>query len=242
MSSRKRLHREDPGRSSPIRDFSNLYRSSDSSNDRGEPGNESSHKPTSGSSSDGASMTDGVALAYRVIEKHISEGRRSAEQLNRQPYATRPVTDSLQELLERVLRFQSEMLPLWLKVLGTLVSVDPARTPYSAGADAGQWTNGASNNRATAVSIEVASARPVRVSLELRETSDGLLLMAHALRAVDPAKPPLSGISFVSAQNHGCSTLRILIPDDQPPGLYSGVVVDREKGETQGTLSVRIAE
>jgi hypothetical protein len=66
--------------------------------------------------------------------------------------------------------------------------------------------------------------------------------MTHGLRAVDPGKPPLTEVAFIAAQGHGPPTLRILVPDDQPPGIYSGVIVDRESGETRGTLTVGIAD
>jgi hypothetical protein len=47
-----------------------------------------------------------------VIEKHLTNGQRSAEQLNSKPYGTRPTNDGLQELVDQFLRYQAEMIPL----------------------------------------------------------------------------------------------------------------------------------
>src|SRR5712675_1801466 len=124
MSDSKRIRRDDPVRTGPIRNFSGLYSWS------GANGN-SSHLSTSPSSEGGAgegqkgSRDEGVGLAYRVIEKHINDGKRNAGHFNGQPYNIRPITDGFQELLEKTLRYQSELVPLWLEALSTAVRLDP---------------------------------------------------------------------------------------------------------------------
>lgn len=241
MDDGKRLHREDPVRIGPIRNFSGLYHSS---------GPDTSHFPSSGSSSPDGTPTKGqepsrdesVGLAYQVIEKHISEGKKNAGQFNNQPYNTRPIADGFQELLERTLRYGSELFPLWLEILGSSVRIDPTRTQY-AGGPVGQYTGqGAQSNHLRAVSIEMISTRPVQVSLDLREDSERLPLVTLGLRTVDANKPVLNDISFTPGQTGSSVKLRISIPDAHPPGTYSGVIVNRDTGETQGTLSVRIAQ
>jgi hypothetical protein len=244
MSDRERLHNHDPARTGPIRNFSNLYHRPDLSKAQVNAGKPETSEKSGNSAADGGPLSRGVELAYRVVEEYLAAGRRSAEQMNRQTYST-PNThstgDSLQELLERMLRFQSEILPLWVEVLGRSLKPDASRTftPPSAPTPPGK---GASNSGPTTANVEVASVRLAQVSLDLGETTNFEALITQGLRTVDPMKPPLTDISFVSTPGNGRGTVRIRIPNGQPPGIYSSVVVDRETGETRGTLSVRIAE
>jgi hypothetical protein len=114
MNDRKRLHRGDPARVGPIRDFSKLYGRADSANGTHPAKPVSTDAPRKGG---GSPLAEGVELAYSVIDKYIAEGRQTAEGFSSQPYATRATNDNLQEVLERLFRFQTEMLPLWIETL-----------------------------------------------------------------------------------------------------------------------------
>jgi hypothetical protein len=239
MSNRKRLHRGDPELVGPIRDFSKLYSRPESVN--------GTHpaKPVASDTSrkaGGGPLAEGVGLAHTVIEKYIAEGRRTAEGFSSQPYSTRATNDNLQDILERMLRFQAEMLPLWIETLTTLVKVDPSRNGHAPAPDSWPRPNGAQKTETMAVSIEVVSLRPVQVSVELRPNSEAQSLVSLGLNAVDSSKPVLTDVSFVPDEVPGRIKLRLRIPESQPPGTYSGVVVNRDTGETRGTLSIRIAD
>ncbi len=225
MKDRKRLHRADPARTAPVRNFSKLYRSN-SVNESG---------PAKAAQRDAADITppaEGVELAYSVIDKHIAEGRRAAEGFSNQAYTTRVPSDNLQVLVERMLRFQSEMIPLWIETLATLVKVDPSRNGHAPGTDAHPQSNGGPNGETMAVSI----------SVELRPNSESQSLVALGLSSVDQRKPMLKDVSLGPDEVVGRVKLRLRIPESQPPGTYSGVIVNRETGETRGTLSIRIAD
>jgi hypothetical protein len=239
MSGRKRLHRGDPVRVGPIRDFSKLYSRPNSAN-----GTHSTKPITSDAprKAGGGPLAEGVELAYNVIEKYIAEGRQAAEAFSSQPYSTRATDDNLQDVLERMLRLQAEMLPLWIETLTTLVKVDPSRNGHAAAPDAWPRPNGGQKANTMAVSIEVVSLRPVQVSVELPPNSDAQSLVSLGLNAVDSSKPVLTDVSFVPDEVPGRIKLRLRIPESQPPGTYSGVVVNRDNGEARGTLSIRIAD
>jgi len=239
MSDRKRLHRDDPVRVGPIRDFSRLYSRTDSVNGAHPAKPVSSDAPRKGG---GGPLVEGVEVAYSVIEKYIAEGRRTAEGFSSQPYSTRATNDNLQEVLERLLRFQTEMLPLWIETLAALVKVDPSRNGHSSAPDAWPLSNGGRKAETMAVSIEVVSVRPVEVSVELRPNSEAKSLVSLGLNAVDSSKPALSDISLVPDEVPGRIMLRLRIPESQPAGTYSGVIVNRESGEARGTLSIRISD
>ena len=77
MGEDKRLHRKDPERTGPVRSFTDLYISRDAARARGEDLNGEQAE-------DAAAREQGVGLAYRVIEQHINDGRRTAAMLNGQ--------------------------------------------------------------------------------------------------------------------------------------------------------------
>ena len=239
MSDRKRLHRGDPARVGPIRDFSKLYSRADSANGTHPAKPVSTDAPRKGG---GSPLAEGVELAYSVIDKYIAEGRQTAEGFSSQPYATRATNDNLQEVLERLFRFQTEMLPLWIETLATLVRIDPSRNSHAPAPDTRPHPNGVQKADTMAVSIEVVSVRPVQVSIELPPNSDPRSLVSLGLNAVDSSKPALSDISLVPDEVPGRIKLRLRIPESQPAGTYSGVIVNRESGEARGTLSIRIAD
>src|SRR5258708_10253581 len=239
MKDRNRLHRAAPARTAPVRNCSKLY-SSNSVNGSGPAKSVQPDAPRDAAG--GTPPAQGVELAYSVIEKHIAEGRRAAEGFSNQAYTTRVPSDNLQVLVERLLRFQSEMIPLWIETLATLVKIDPSRNGHAPGTDARPQSNGGPNSETMAVSIEVISLRPVQVSVELRPNSESQSLVALGLTSVDQGKPVLKDISLGPDEVVGRVKLRLRIPESQPPGTYSGVIVNRETGETRGTLSVRIAD
>jgi hypothetical protein len=196
-----------------------------------------------------ASADQGIPLAYRVIEKHISDGKKHAGQLNNQPYNTRLLSDAFQVLLERAIQYSGELLPLWLEALGSAVKFDPpSMSPGSF-----QFNNlrpdrpiatgkHAPPVPSIAVSIELNSRQPVHVLVDLRHGSADLHLVCLGLHAVDSTKPPLTDITLIREPSEVPIKLRIAIPNDQPPGTYSGVIVNRNTGEPHGTLTVSIAQ
>jgi hypothetical protein len=241
MSASDRFHRDKPTRIEPVRNFSGLYKWSESdTSSNGFTGSTTSNNVVSDGQEN--SRDEGVGLAYRVIEKHINDGKKNAGLFNGQPYNIRPITDGFQELLEKTLRYQSELLPLWLEALSSAVRFEPGRVTYP-GASAGRSeSKDAQTNGTKAISIEMSSTRPVQVSIDLRENSEMLPLITLGLRAVDEHKPPLNDITFVPDGTRGAIKLKISIPDNHPPDTYSGVIVNRSTGEMLGTLSVRIAQ
>ena len=240
MNDRKRHHRDNPARIGPVRNFSKLYSKSNSVSGSGPAKAAQPDAPPNATS--GSPLAGGVELAYSVIEKHIAEGRRAAEGFSNQPYTTRAPNDTLQVLVERMLRFQSEMIPLWIETLATLIKVDPSRNGHAQAPDIRPRSNEEQNSDTMAVSIEVVSRRPVQVSVELRPNSESQSLVALGLSSVDQGKPVLKDISLVPDEVAGRVKVRLRIPENQPPGTYSGVIVNRETGETRGTLSIRIAD
>ena len=236
MGDDKRLHRQDPVRTGPIRSFSETYISRAATQLR-------ETTPANSATSENAAGVQGhgIDLAYRVIDKHINDGRRTAAMLNGQPYNTRAPSDRLQEAIERTLRFSSELLPLWFEALTTAVRIEPPRTPSVPSSKASTEEGQPANERSIAVAIEILSTRPVSVSVDLRENSERMPLAALGLRAVDRTKPELTDIRIEPDAGGGIK-LGISIPHSFPSGTYAGVIVNSDTGESRGTLTVRVSD
>lgn len=235
MENHKRLHREDPARSAPLRSFGGVFRQ--------EPGpGFSGAAPANGTanSTEQAGRDEPVGLAYRVIEKHINDGKQNAGLFNGQPYHhNKPVTDGFQEILDRIIRFQSEILPLFIEALTSAVSAEPMKTPGGA-APSHPASDRPTSENSQAISVEVASTKPVQVSIDLKENSEMLPLVTLGLRAVGKDTPLVGDITFAPGTSGNPIQLRVAIANDCAPGAYSGVIVNQVTGDVRGTLTVRV--
>jgi hypothetical protein len=237
---RERLRREDPARTGPIRNWSTLYRRSDSWDFPQAPGQPASDGDGSKSSSPSDVVRHGVELGYRVIEEQIRQGQRIAEQLNHRAYDSRAMGSDLREVADRAWRYYADLGALWVDFLASIAGDgELVRKLFTAWRPAEAAAAPTSSNGAVAVSVEVASVRPAKVTLDLRPHSEGLALVCRALHDVDAAKPPLTDVAFAPAS--GALGLSVRVPEGQPAGVYVGAVVDVATQEPRGTLTVRLA-
>jgi hypothetical protein len=240
MDDGERLHRRDPVRSAPIRDLATAFRDGDSWG-KGAPNGTAAADGDSCDGSLGDVISSGVALAYRVINDQIRQGQRVAEQLSDQYYPPGAGRDAM-EVGEKLVQASTEAWRVWLDFLTKLFGgADfPGNLPAA-------WSSvlpavaAAPPQRPPAVSVEVSAARPTRVTLELRPKAAGRPLATFDLRSVEATKPPLTDVTFECGLPGEIVGVRIRIPNGQPPGTYTGVVVDRDTGDSLGTMSVRIA-
>ena len=88
--------------------------------------------------------------------------------------------------------------------------------------------------------VEVTSNQPNQVVLDLKPLRPRVLLAVPPLRALNNNRSELRDVELDTA-NDRC-VLRVHIQDAQPPGLYSGVVVDARTGEPCGTLAIQVGD
>jgi hypothetical protein len=86
------------------------------------------------------------------------------------------------------------------------------------------------------VRVELSTRRRAQLALDLKPLPSGCRLTVHALRTT-AGGPRLDQVSF-QAGVADTGTIRLCIPDDHPPGTYSGVVIDEESNRPVGTLTV----
>jgi hypothetical protein len=91
------------------------------------------------------------------------------------------------------------------------------------------------------LTLELESPRRTEVSFDLRPGSLGLPLVVHDLRAPESDKPRVQGVGIETVPDEDRLILRLRIPAEQPPGIYSGIILDERTSLPRGTLTVRLA-
>jgi len=189
-----------------------------------------------------------VDLGYRVIDEYVRQGQRAAERLSGGAPDPAAVTNDMQEISARMAQYSSDLMSLWFQMMGAaMANAGMAASAPSAAAPPPPGTAAAATVAAGAASagepvrvrVEVASVQPVEVGLDLRPGAGRAPLLVHALRAVDPDKPALAA-SAVPDGDEGVVRLRVQVPDDHPPGVYSGLLVDERSNLPVGALSLRV--
>ncbi len=243
---RERLRREDPARTGPIRNWSGLFRYQEPTRTSDESADEATDRG-------GGFVADGVRLAYKIADEQIEQGRRIAEQINDRQYDVKAVGNDLRELSERTIRYSMDLTALWFELLGSLPET-LMRLPGAPGKPFRGRPSGGSSRRDAAEPrppragrspeahwIEVASHLPARVTLDLRPGTETRPLATHGLQTKDGKALSLRGVSFVRPQAGQRPGVKLQVAPDAAPGLYSGVVFDRESGAAVGTISVRLS-
>lgn len=246
-----RLRRQPPARTGPHRDFSKLFRKSDSWNPDAPDARET---PVQGGNSaadekpwDGA-VARAVEMGYRVIEAQIAQGRDAAQSLAQKFTNPKSEDGEVSNLIGRLAHFYTDMGALWIEMLQSLAR-NPAllnviRSASSAVADtkSDSTARPAAAPQSVSLPVEIISSAPTgaRVAIKLDDDAGGDALSVYELREADPGKPPLRDLVFDPGADRWRPTLRITIPGSQPPGTYSGAITDARTNEPCGTLCVRI--
>lgn len=241
MSTDDRFRRDDPARTDPVRNFSNTLRPDDPTTAppdwMNEPPAPGTKGPTPGDTSD--FVTHGVRLGYGLLHDQLHRGQRLAEQFSGGlGTVTAPATD-MRQVMERMLKFYSGMYLetslLWMDLLfpaSNQTKTDPQEPPPTPNPKSIVIDD-------TKIPLTVSSSLPTRCTLKLDPGAETRTLEACQLWSRDRAKPPLMDAAF-AADSNGNVFLRVRVPDNQPTGLYLGVICDQATGEPLGTLSVEI--
>lgn len=240
---RQRIRRPEPERTAPDRSPSGVFRTASSST-----GDSSTGNPSEETSAKGPLETigRGVREGYRVVEDYLREGQRVARQINRRQYGPRQMGDDLQSLTGRMFRDSTRLLGLWVELMSSSVESlwgggrpGPAGRPGPPDRTGGDAERDAADTEATAVTVEVASPHPARVTVHLTAGAAEQPLRPTPLSG-DPGAPPLTDVAFERGGPDEPPLLRISVPADQPPGIYHGVLVEPASHDHRGTVRVEL--
>ncbi len=200
----------------------------------------------------------GIETAYRVIDEHLQEGRRAAQAQSGRGGGAGPgafatagpagvgiAAESIQEMVAQGIRFYSSFAPLWVSLVNSIANSAVVRDNVAGGISAAPLALAPMPRSTTAMGpapiiIEIASTRMTRVTVDLAPHAGPPNLAIGGLHALESEKPPLKEIALTIEPGSNRAVVRIRVPESQPAGVYSGVIVDSESGEPRGTIALRI--
>ena len=244
MNETSRLKRPEPARTAPIRGgWLNLFAEAGEREATGSRAEDGSHEKPPASDP----VARAVELGYRVVDDYVRQGQGVARRFTGQRSATPAGFGSdVQDLMTRWFQYTSELTEVWFQLVGMAAAGQMPRAaafseaPPAPPAAAGAPPVGAPTGAPMRVGVEVSCSRPVEVVLDLRPLPAATRLCAHDLRAADPDKPRISGVRVECAQDGSGARVCIQIHENQPPGIYSGLVLDEATSLPAGTVAVRI--
>ncbi len=252
-----RHKRPELGRSEPIRHFSGVF---------GSPPNRGSanESPVSGAPVlPMDAVARGVSMGYRVIEQYMRQGQSFAQAGWPSRSSGGSVALDPQRLAERMFQYTSDLAGIWLEYAQAMrwvsppTSPSPSTSPSAPAAPhvgafdiaprrdvANEATHPVDVGRASMtpprVSIDVVSSKRVELAVDLKGGAAGRCLRVFDLRAADPAMPRISAVTIEGHPQDDRVVVRLVVPEGQPAGVFTGVVVDSESNLPFGTLSVRV--
>jgi hypothetical protein len=276
MTRKERMRRADPARTEPIRHFDQLFQQSETGGfDARHTGGDGAPGPDTDGTGDrraggtnGAGEADGhargqfggaggrafddavteaVRMGYRIIDEHITQGQRVAEEIAGGDYSSSAAGGDAAEFARRALQLYADFGATCFDFVESLSGKGELQNALR------DWLAalplGAASARAPApgpsaspLPIEIASVKPARVSLELSPAAANAELAVPGLYSVDPARPPLRDVRFIAAAPGVEASLSIRVPADQPADTYAGAVIDLATREPCGTLSIQIRD
>ncbi len=226
MEGRQRLKRPDPERIEPIRNWGLMYRQPKPDTN---PGEHDVHPEKAYSVGGiGEAVASAVELGYRVINEQIRLGQQIAPRFSDGAY--RLGTGDARDVIEKIVRAYVDFGTFCFEAVTSLATAAGSARPQ-----------GPAPVHDGGVSLDLIASQPTRVTFDLRPQEGAPPLIVYELRTPDPASPPLTDVRLAPAEEGRQACLRLRVPPAQPPGLYSGVVVDAG-GQVRGTLSVLVGE
>jgi hypothetical protein len=234
MASDGRLSRSPPARDRPNRAFSAASASAEAA----------SSAPTPPLTAD-AIIAGAVDAAYKVAEENVREGRRAAERLRANLTAPEAGSETAKAVANRLVGLTRELGSTWVELIVAVLKDPELRgllDRITAHDRPRPDAEAAPRPAAAGVVQRISSRRPVEVTLSpLPELGPTPTLGVAGLHALIPDTPPIGQVRFLPRPGGGLE-LHIQTPDDQPPGVYSGVVVDMNSQRAVGMLSVQVFE
>jgi len=225
--------------------------------------------PTGNPSPADGTVSDAVAqmvrLGYDVLAQNIQEARTAASQFRVGEYNIREAPGDLNQLATRMLRLTRELSSTTFDLMDRVLN-DPALL----GAIAAHPTQPApatgyqADGPATAPPTPKMAASPIAsaaasnaVALTCRFTGAKSAVMTVAtltqpdtpttlkitgLESLETSSPAIEGVTFSPADNGSGVVADITIKDDQPAGLYSGIVFSAVTHLPLGTLTIQVLQ
>ena len=158
---------------------------------------------------------------------------------------------------ERMIRSASDLASLFSEFLQTVTLPTDRPRPGSApipdfglsGTPVGEEGRPTAGHReataagrepAPSIAGDVRSRQRVEISVDLRPGGWRSTLIAHDLRSADAKAPRIKAPRIDAQTQQHRVVVRLRVPDAQPSGVYSGVIIDGKTSLPCGALAVRV--
>jgi hypothetical protein len=257
-----RLQRPVPERTEPVRSMSGLLGAA--------PPPPAAHGSAAAAAAIDPQIAQGVSAGYRVIDEYLRQGQDAARSawmgvLPGLGAAGGRGEAELAAMTNQMMRYSTELAAFWTGLFNNVSRPGPFGDALRAHGVAGGFDFGgpmrppqpqqqppleessvpatrvtpSAQPRAQTLVIAVESKHPVEVSARLDPHGPLGALRVHDLRAADEALPRLRNVS--ATRDDASLRIALSIPDDQPAGVYSGMIVDDETNLPAGTVCVRVS-
>ena len=233
----KRMHRDDPARSEPVRSAKHHVEGNGGWRESltGHPAANGDAEPEATEDTVGY----GVKLGYKLIEDQILKGQKIAEQW-RSPGGESTDEDEWPRVLGRLLNVYRDLGSVYMDATESIISrVANLAMEYEPGAD--KQSESTPGMGTPDIPITVSSVKKVRIQLDLKPQARGNLSIPP-LHGLDSAAAPLTTVYFAPGSTKNPPELNIEIPDECIATAYTGVVVDAGTNEPMGTLCVHVVD
>jgi hypothetical protein len=185
-------------------------------------------------------VTRSIGQGYRIVEEYLEQSRRVASQI-----APGLIPDNLEEglgaITSRFVRTTAEMFELWFQILDASNNSRQNQQAAAAAAN-GAAPAAAAQPASPGVTVQIQSRKPARVTVDIRASASGRRLAAHALRSIDDSLPRIDDIRVDASREGEPVLIAVRVRDDQPAGVYNGMVIDEETSLPAGTVSVVVED
>lgn len=194
---------------------------------------------------------EAINNGYRVIDEYMRQGQRLAEEFWLPAADAKSAGTEFTRMMDRFLRSAGDMGSAWLEMMtqwtqspgrdtgGPRGTAGPFAAGFSGGVSSGtaRPANAAPAPAPAEVSLVVESTKRVRISVDAHALSAGVAV--HALVCSNPEVRPVT-TAALDVEPSGGVVLRVVVPDDQPAGVYYGVLVDAGTGRPAGTVTLTV--
>lgn len=116
----------------------------------------------------------------------------------------------------------------------------PGAAPPASAAPPTQPKDAATSVPFAAIKVTVQSSCPVEVSVEVTARPSSHQLLATELRCPSNDASPIAGVEVEVSAIDAAPTLRIIVPEGQPRGMYSGLLLEQESHRPCGIVSLSV--
>jgi hypothetical protein len=180
-------------------------------------------------------------LMYRVIDRQIAQGREAAQSIRGGRYTSLRNETDVMHLLQRAVMLTKSLSITGFDVVSAVVKgvrLRPAESGvYTQTTDAA-CSNTVSRSGASAIAIDSRSKKPLQINYKWNPRAPHFMPAVRKLESADRSSPPIKGVYF-TVTSDGRPILIVDVPEDQPPGTYTGPILD-EFSKERGSVSITI--